>query len=317
MRSPSVGATPETLPASDGAISLTLGACPHHAAGAAHRGGQGDAQPAWIDRVVLGQLERQPQRRGERRFEPPRLARPQASDREAELRAHAPARGRAPRPRRCRERRAACRTAGSPGRTPEASASSATNAGYCSRARERQPQQRALDRAWPRRSARSCRRRRARCRRPGSPRSNTVDRKPCSAARHATARPIAPPPITATSNDLVALDKLASSAGITRVRFRRSADLGPPSQPGSRAPVGVNASAALLPDLERARPSPATSGCPAVPRVRRPPRRRFSWLRCGAGSTSSSCAMKDAGDERDRLRRPPVRRASAPSTARC
>src|SRR5690348_8584581 len=72
---------------------------------------------------------------------------------------------------------------------------------------------------------------------PSSPRSSTVTSRPLWAARHATARPIGPPPMTTTSEDLVEFGMLTSSAGITRVRFRRSADLAPPSQPASGLPL--------------------------------------------------------------------------------
>ena len=106
--------------------------------------------------------------------------------------------------------------------------------------------------------------------RPGSSRSSTTTRSPRCAARHATARPITPPPTTATSNDLLGLRKQRPSAGITRVRFRRSADPCPPSQPALRAPVHCNASATLLARLEAgARPSPASREAPPVPGLRR------------------------------------------------
>src|SRR3954467_6424577 len=60
----------------------------------------------------------------------------------------------------------------------------------------------------------------ATCHAPGSPASSTIVRRPRWAARHAQARPIGPPPTTATSNcsDCAATD-WPPYAGLTRIRF--------------------------------------------------------------------------------------------------
>ena len=63
----------------------------------------------------------------------------------------------------------------------------------------------------------------------GSARSSTTTRAPRWAARQAQARPMTPPPTNTASN--YASRSSIASAGITRIRFRRSAASMPPSQP--------------------------------------------------------------------------------------
>ena len=100
---------------------------------------------------------------------------------------------------------------------------------------QRQLEQPLLAPASPRRPARASRRRRWRRRRPGASRSSTTTSRPCSAARQAHARPITPPPTITASSCLVVVIATGSDsspgrrtshrpcAGITRIRFRRSA----------------------------------------------------------------------------------------------
>ena len=114
------------------------------AAGAADRLAERLHQPARVDGVVAGDVERQPDRRRERRLGAARLRRAAAARRRARAAAGTRAGGRAPPPRRGRARRRACPVRRSPGSAPDASASSAQNAGKPRRRAQAQVEQRVL-----------------------------------------------------------------------------------------------------------------------------------------------------------------------------
>ena len=92
---------------------------------------------------------------------------------------------------------------------------------------------------------------------PGSPASRTATRRPRRAARHALARPIGPPPTTATSScGFCGQPETAPSSFPTPARPGSGSTVGgpvPPSQPVARAPVcAPHASAARLLDCIQA-----------------------------------------------------------------
>ena len=145
------------------------------AARALDRLGQRGDEPARVDRVVAGDVEREPHGRRERGLGAARLARAQPLAPRARASAGTRSAGRAPRPRRRRGRRRACPCGGGPGRgrrPPPARRRTPRRRRRCA-ARARAARAR---RTPPRRPARASRRRRAT--RPGSPESSTTVRRP-------------------------------------------------------------------------------------------------------------------------------------------
>ena len=186
---------------------------------------------ARVDRVVARDVEREPDRGRERRLQPPRLGRAQSLDGQPEAAAEL---------RQAVERLGLVAVARDDERADRAVARVA-------RARRRSPRTGARSPGRARSSARSPNSAsetgrehpRGDCHAPGSPASSTTTRAPRCGARHAHARPIAPPPTTATSklSDLP-LRLLPPYAGTTRIRFdgRRPAA---PSQPARGLPCSA------------------------------------------------------------------------------
>ena len=90
--------------------------------------------------------------------------------------------------------------------------------------------------------------------------------------------------------------KLRPSAGITRVRFRRSADLRSALSARVRAPVQLNPSAVLLPDLERVR-APTTPAEARLYLVCDERARAFLDAVLGGGVDIVQLRMKNSADE--------------------
>ena len=197
------------------------------AAGALERGRERGDEPPRVDRVVAGHVEREAHRRRQGGLRAPRLARPQPLDIEAELAPerehplerlglvavagdHQRARRAQPgtrRPRRARRRRREAARA---------------RAGRARAARARRAAASVTGASMPA----------ATCQAAGSPASSTTGAQAAPAARHAHARPIAPPPATATSN---VLEVTAGHSLPTPALPGSGSTVGgplPPSQPG-------------------------------------------------------------------------------------
>ena len=171
---------------------------------------------ARVDGAVAGDVEREPDGRGERGLGAARLARAQPLDREAEPLAERVAGARAPRPRRGRGRRRACRCGA-------AEVARRLELGAERRASRRRAQAEVEQRLLAELGL-GDRREHARGVAPGAVlaarRARRV-RRPRWAARHATARPMTPPPTTATSwcSDCEGTAYHPPFAGMTRIRF--------------------------------------------------------------------------------------------------
>ena len=224
--------------------------------------------------------------------------------------------GRAPRPRRGRARRPACRSRRRPGSLPEASASSRAEGGEArggaqARARAARPR-----RTAPRRPARACRRRRARrparrrrARRRAGRAGRRATRSPGrSARRRRRRRPAWPAPPT--------LQLTPSLRRHDPDQVRRSAPRWRPLSPiaGSRMPQSV-ARARVL-DWTRDDPARAHRLGPPVPGLRRAPAR---VPRRGAARRRRRRPAARQGARRRRARSRPRASSAPPPTppARC
>ena len=158
----------------------------------------------------------------------------------------------------------------------------------------------------------------ATCQAPGSPASSTHTRSPRCAARHALARPIGPPPTTATSGLACSTDSAVHSFP-TPARPGSGSTVGAPvapSQPESRAPVCAETSARAVLDLDPMSAARPDRLDPPVPGLRRAPA-RLPRRRAARRRRHDPAARQDA--RRRRADRAP-RASSAPRPtppARC
>ena len=231
---------------------------------------------ARVDRVVAGDVEREPDRRRQRGLEPARLRSAAAARPAGRARAGTRAGGRAPRPRRGRARRPACRRR-SPGRA-RASASSAQNASKRRALAQAQLEQRALAELRL-----GDRREHARGDVPGAGLAGVDARR--SARRAARARHAHGEADRAAADDgdvealAAATWHLPPYAGTTRIRFDGRRPDGALSA-RLRAPVLC----AFMVVAWWVTPSRAPRHRPPVPRLRRPAARSGSRRRCAAAS---------------------------------